>query len=136
MKRLAPFPTDAELEFGIPIFLQQLIETLRLEQTSVGETAASQDSELRTHGFTVDQVVHAYGDLCQAVTEYGRMREGATAVRSSAATNEQLGFLAHELRNMIGAAMLAVAANKGTLSTRNMPENGCVFVIDLPRSFD
>ena len=32
--RLAPKATDAELEHGIPFFLEQLIKTLRVEQTS------------------------------------------------------------------------------------------------------
>jgi len=47
-------------------------------------------------GFTVDQVVHDYGDLCQAITEL----------------NERLGSLAHELRNLLSTAMLAVQVIK------------------------
>jgi len=90
MKRRAPKATDAELEHGIPLFLDQLIKTLRMEQSSdplqsrsvsgpsdggksasseIGTTAAQHGLELMHHGFTVDQVVHDYGDLCQAVTE-------------------------------------------------------------------
>jgi signal transduction histidine kinase len=82
--------TAAELQHGIPLFLDQLIKTLRVEQTSepmqsrkvsgpsgggtpvlseVGVTAARHGRELLHHGFTVDQVVHDYGDLCQAITE-------------------------------------------------------------------
>jgi hypothetical protein len=33
-ERVAPKPTDAELEHGIPLFLDQLIKTLQMEQTS------------------------------------------------------------------------------------------------------
>jgi signal transduction histidine kinase len=90
LKRRAPKVTDAELEHGIPLFLDQLIKTLRIEQSSeplqsrtvsgpsdgggsasseIGATAAQHGLELMHHGFTVDQVVHDYGDLCQAVTE-------------------------------------------------------------------
>jgi signal transduction histidine kinase len=90
LKRRAPKATDAELEHGIPLFLDQLIKTLRVEQSStplqsrrvsgpsdgegsatseIGATAAQHGLELLHHGFTVDQVVHDYGDLCQAVTE-------------------------------------------------------------------
>ncbi|HWS62501.1 MAG TPA: HAMP domain-containing sensor histidine kinase [Steroidobacteraceae bacterium] len=90
LKRRAPKATDAELEHGIPAFLDQLIKTLTLEQSSeplesrrvsgpsnggksasseIGATAAQHGLELLHHGFTVDQVVHDYGDLCQAVTE-------------------------------------------------------------------
>jgi hypothetical protein len=64
--------------------LQQLVETLREEQTTalrsgadsqptpaptaIGRTAALHGAELLRRGFTVDQVVHDYGDVCQCVT--------------------------------------------------------------------
>ena len=35
----------------------------------IGSTAGRHGNELLRKGFTVDQVVHDYGDLCQAVTE-------------------------------------------------------------------
>jgi hypothetical protein len=77
------------LEHGIPIFLDQLIKTLQAEQTAepmesrkisgppggnrmlseVGETATRHGRELLRLGFTIDQVVHDYGDLCQAITD-------------------------------------------------------------------
>src|SRR3990170_1662955 len=89
-QRRAPKATDTELEHGIPHFLEQLIKTLRLEQLSeplssrrvsgasggaesgvseIGATAAQHGRELLRCGFTVDQVVHNYGDLCQAITD-------------------------------------------------------------------
>jgi signal transduction histidine kinase len=90
-KRPIPPPTAAELTYGIPIFLSQIIKTLRLEETSdaagstrvsgapdptgvpgkseIGASAAQHGDELHRQGFTVDQVVHDYGDLCQAVTD-------------------------------------------------------------------
>lgn len=37
--------------------------------SEIGATAARHGRELLEHGFTIDQVVHAYGDLCQAITE-------------------------------------------------------------------
>jgi len=88
-QRSAPKATDAENEHGIPLFLDQLIKTLQVEQTSepllsrkvsgpsgggpslseLGETAARHGRELMDRGFTVEQVVHDYGDLCQAITD-------------------------------------------------------------------
>jgi len=89
-RRTAPKATDAEREHGVPLFLDQLIETLRVEHTlapmqvreisgrssgerpgstEIGVTAALHGRELLQQGFTVDQVVHGYGDVCQAVTE-------------------------------------------------------------------
>jgi signal transduction histidine kinase len=79
-----------ELDHGITNFLDQLIKTLKVEQTSepmssrrvsgpsgggnlalseIGATASRHGRELLLHGFTVDQVVHDYGDLCQAITD-------------------------------------------------------------------
>ena len=59
------------------LFLDQLAETLRREQETaarptseeIARSAAQHGGELRRAGFTVAQVVHDYGDVCQAVTE-------------------------------------------------------------------
>ena len=84
-KRFAPSETPAPLDHGVPLFLQQLVETLRLEQTQppgeivepmptpapteIGRAAAVHGAELLRLGYTIDQVVHDYGDVCQSVTE-------------------------------------------------------------------
>ena len=90
-KRDSPPVTALELEYGVPLFLDQLVETLRCEQdapppapkhggirvasigtgvaTESSRTAALHGKELLDEGYTVEQVVHDYGDLCQAVTE-------------------------------------------------------------------
>lgn len=85
------FPANGKnvaLEHGIPLFLDQTIETLMLEQAprrmpddggagqperratlgQLRETAARHGLELQRHGFSIEQVVHGYGDLCQAIT--------------------------------------------------------------------
>lgn len=163
-QRPAPKATDAELEHGIPLFLDQLIKTLQMERmaepmlsrevsgrsggggtalSEIGMTAARHGLELLRHGFTVDQVVHDYGDMCQAitdlsferdvsigidefrtlnrcldnaiagaVTEFAHQRDLLTTGKDEQALNERLGFLAHELRNLIQTATLAVAAMK------------------------
>lgn len=71
--RMAPRPTEAELQMGIPLFLDQLITTLVHPSASVGPemtaSATKHGSELLRMGFTVSQVVHDYGGLCQAITE-------------------------------------------------------------------
>ncbi len=43
--------------------------------TEMGEMAATHGRELLDHGFTVDQVVHAYGDACQAITDLAFERD-------------------------------------------------------------
>ncbi len=89
-KRDSPAVTAGELDHGIPLFLDQLIKTLMVEQTApllesrqvssllredgkhahseLGDRAAQHGAELMRRGFTVEQVVHDYGDLCQAIT--------------------------------------------------------------------
>jgi hypothetical protein len=82
-KRFEPVETQATIDHGVPLFLQQLVETLREEQgthirsadsepapahTEIGRAAALHGAELLRRGFSVDQVVHDYGDVCQSVT--------------------------------------------------------------------
>src|SRR5205814_2006843 len=69
--RSIPPPTKAEIDHGVPVFLDQLGNALRLGLTSgdICETAIQHGHDLRLQGFTVSQVVHDYGDICQAITE-------------------------------------------------------------------
>lgn len=161
----APFGTShEELDYGVTVFLDQLIRTLQVEATSeptrsrkvsgpagggkpvlseISESATLHGRELLQHGFTVDEVVHDYGDLCQAisdlafergeiidasefrtlnrcldnaianaVTEFGYQRDFAVAEKQAVALNERLGFFAHELRNQLGTATLALSIIK------------------------
>jgi hypothetical protein len=71
-----PLVSTSELEHGVPLFLSQLSETLRSETEprpfspkAIGESAAKHGRELRERGFNISQVVHDYGDICQAITE-------------------------------------------------------------------
>lgn len=70
--RSMPVPTPAELEYGIPRFLDQLVEALRHRLASnveIDRSAAQHGRELHLQGFTVSQVVHDYGDVCQSITD-------------------------------------------------------------------
>lgn len=79
-----------ELDHGITIFLDQLIKTLQMELTpypmlsrkvsgptgggkpmlsEMGESAAAHGRELLEHGYTVEELVHDYGDLCQSIMD-------------------------------------------------------------------
>ncbi len=163
-RRPAPGAHEEELEYGITPFLDQLIKTLQVEQTAdpmrsrkvsgpsggensgsseIGATATRHGRELLQRGFTVDQVVHDYGDLFQAitelafeleapiqtdefhtlnrcldnaiadaVTEFNYQRDFIAADKQTHALNERLGFFAHELRNLISTATLALSAIK------------------------
>jgi signal transduction histidine kinase len=70
--RSVPPPTDAEIDHGVPVFLDQLRDALRLGETTspeIGRSAIKHGHDLLRQGFTVSQVVHDYGDVCQAITE-------------------------------------------------------------------
>ena len=82
-----PSVSTREIEYGVPLFLTQLAETLRLEATDtpfpatvIGSTAARHGAELLEAGFNVSQVVHDYGDICRAVTELAVERRAAITV--------------------------------------------------------
>lgn len=54
------------------MFLDQLQSALRLGETTspeISKSAIKHGHDLLRQGFTVSQVVHDYGDVCQAITE-------------------------------------------------------------------
>ena len=70
--RSVPPSMEAEIEHGVPLFLDQLVHALRLGVSSgleIGNSAVLHGDDLRRQGFTVSQVVHDYGDICQSITE-------------------------------------------------------------------
>ena len=144
--RASPRPTEDELENGVPKFLCQLEEILNADACAsqpngaeMASSATQHGGDLLRRGFTVGQVVHDYGDVCQAVTELAVDRNVAIATAefrtlnrclddaiASAVTEyghqreatrargevERLGLFAHELRNLLGAATLSFHALK------------------------
>ncbi len=81
--RSVPPPTPAELTYGVPRFLDQLVEMLRNPMGSTSEldvSAARHGRQLRLQGFTVSQVVHDYGDVCQSITDLAMEKEAPISV--------------------------------------------------------
>lgn len=93
--------TEMQLRNGVPMFLSQLTRTLEAEQdggpaagvaisgasggdgatlSEMGISAAAHGSALLDLGYTVDQVVHDYGDLCQAITDLAVERDAPFSV--------------------------------------------------------
>lgn len=85
-ERFKPARVPPAIDHGVPLFLQQLVEMLRTEQLSaagsgsvesrgilssseIARAAAIHGADLLHQGFTIDQVVHEYGNVCQSVTE-------------------------------------------------------------------
>lgn len=148
----------------MPLFLDQLIKMLQLQEhtpepapdpkisnasnegeagSEMGMSATRHGRELMQRGFSVEQVVREYGDLCQeitglaiernapigveefrtlnrclddgiadAVTEFAYQRDALMATTEAVSLNERLGFLAHELRNLLHKATLAILVIK------------------------
>jgi signal transduction histidine kinase len=146
--RAAPRATPVELETGVPLFLDQLVATLRIQESTgappsphqIGLSAAKHGNILQKIGFTAAQVIHDYGDVCQAITELAveldapitadefrtlnRCLDEAMAeavsefgrqreLSMSDDETERLGFFAHELRNLLSNSMLAFEVLKG-----------------------
>ena len=138
--RAAPDASLDELENGVPLFLTQLGHVLAREAADVapdgsvmGIDATALGSELLAKGYTIGQVVHNYGDICQAITELAVERgiritteefhtlnrcldeaianavtEYARQSREDAseANARRQGVFTHELRNYLNTAML------------------------------
>jgi len=134
----APDPsTPEDVEHGVPPFLDQLAEALRLPSSrspEIREGAVRRGEEMHRLGFTVGQVVHHYGDICQAITELALDREAAISTadfqtlnrcldvaiadavtgfgrrrdeRISADGTERLAIFSHEIRNLLHSATLS-----------------------------
>jgi signal transduction histidine kinase len=110
-RRLQRNATEIQLVNGIPLFLDQLIRTLVAEDggdaalslevsgpsggdveapSEIGVGAIAHGKALLGLGFTVDQVVHDYGDLCQAITQLAEERDAPFRVEEFRTLNRCL----------------------------------------------
>ena len=140
-------PTSVQLKQGLPLFFSQLIDELKRVQESNGNQnkkkiekemsyeGGKHGAELLRLGYTITHVVHAYGSMCQSITQLATSKDSnisnqefhdlnrcldtaiAGAVeefqlqRNHYATNrdaEHLGFLAHELRNALTSIKISL----------------------------
>jgi signal transduction histidine kinase len=69
--RSIPPPSEAEINHGVPLFLDQLVDSLRLgtDSLEIDRSAGQHGHDLLLKGFTVSQVVHDYGDVCQTIAD-------------------------------------------------------------------
>ena len=100
-----------QLRHGIPMFLDQLTRTLGAEEaghaaesmaisgaagrtspglSEIGVSAAAHGKELLELGFSVEQVVHDYGDLCQSITDLAFERDAAFPIQDFRTLNRCL----------------------------------------------
>ena len=161
--RPVPPPTRAEIDHGVPLFLDQLVGALQRGASSsveIADTAACMGTIFCGRVY-LSQVVHDYGDVCQsitelaversapisiddfrvlngclddaiasAVTQYSTERTQSTADIETSHQNERIGFLVHELRNLLQTAIMAfevvksgnvgIAGSTGTVLHRSL----------------
>ena len=124
--------TPRQLASGVPMFLEQLTRTLEAEEggnvdegalisgpaggdaaslSEIGVSAAAHGKELLGLGYTVDQVVHDYGDLCQAITDLAVERDAPFSV-------DQFRTLNRCLDNAIADAVTEFAAQRDATASR------------------
>lgn len=105
-KRRAPRPTPHELEYGVPLFVDQLAVILggsdpsraEAEDAEMDRTAGEHGKELLRHEFTIEQVVHDYGDLFQVIT-------GLAVEKGKSITVPEFSVLHRRLDEAIAAAV-------------------------------
>ena len=128
--------TPDQLSHGIPMFLDQLTRTLGAEEegnaasglqisgpsggdalalSEMGVSATVHGGELLGLGYTVDQVVHDYGDLCQAITDLAFERDAPFSV-------DQFRTLNRCLDNAIADAVTEFAAQRDLEVARRQAE--------------
>lgn len=103
--------TPEQLANGIPLFLSQLIRTLEAEDEGrmaeslrisgasggdatgssvMGASATAHGKKLLELGYSVDQVVHDYGDICQSITDLAVERHEPFSVQEFRTLNRCL----------------------------------------------
>ena len=121
-RRRAPRATPSELEYGVPFFLSQMTEMLTeqggsavgmrrgSDMAQLASGATRHGDELLRHDFTIEQVVHDYGDLCQSITDMA-------AEQNVGITAQEFGILNINLDNAIAGAVTEYARQRETALT-------------------
>lgn len=141
-------PTSADLDLGLPTLYEELVEVLRISlendsperrnqfvQDTITAGASRQHAkEAYRLGYTVSQLIHSYGCICQGITEFAHetdsritaaefsqlnlcldvaIAQAVSVFETLRDENKQreedirLGSLIHELRNSLSSAIMA-----------------------------
>lgn len=128
--------TPEQLKDGIPLFLEQLVRTLAADSagataaslrisgsgvgganalSEMGVSATAHGKQLLELGYTVDQVVHGYGDLCQAISDMAVERDASFPV-------EEFRTLNRCLDNAIAEAVTEFSGQRDVAAARRYAE--------------
>jgi signal transduction histidine kinase len=125
--------TVEQLSNGVPLFLAQLQRTLEAEEgagdaaesrrisgpsggtasviSEMSVSAMAHGKQLLELGFSIDQVVHDYGDLCQAITDLAFERDAPFSV-------DEFRTLNRCLDNAIASAVSAFTSERDAVLAR------------------
>jgi len=129
--------TEHQLANGVPMVLDQMTRTLAAEENNqpdvgilisgpsggdskalseIGVTATAHGKELLNLGYSLDQVVHDYGDLCQAITDMAFERNEPFSVA-------QFRTLNRCLDNAIADSVTEFSAQRDALVAHHQLQN-------------
>jgi hypothetical protein len=147
-KRFEASESEAAIDHGVPLFLEQRVETLRAERetnvregvdtdptpapTPIGRAAALHGAELLRRGFSVDQVVHDYGDVCQCVTALAVEQKSDISVDEFRTLNRCLDNAIADAVAAYGAAHLASVEHQ----SETLQQRLAVFAAEQRRLID
>jgi hypothetical protein len=128
--------TPEQLRNGIPLFLEQLARTLAADAageaaesvrisgsgvagsnalSEMGVSATAHGKQLLELGYSVDEVVHGYGDLCQAISDMAVERDAAFPV-------DEFRTLNRCLDNAIADAVTEFSSQRDVATARRYAE--------------
>ena len=153
-KRPLRAATIEQLKNGIPLFLEQLIKTLEAEAdgqdgkslrisgaaggdaqalSEMGVGAAAHGKQLLELGYSVDQVVHDYGDLCQSITDLAMERDAPFGVDEFRTLNRCLDNAIADAVTEFGFQREAGLASR---QSAEMHERRASFIHEVRNSLD
>ena len=132
-RRLAPDEVPGDIVHGVPLFLSQLVDTLRCEQfvaaaganyepapagAAIALRAALHGTELLRRGYGIDQVVHDYGDVCQTVMELAIEQKAGITVNEFRILNRCLDCAIADAVSAFGSRDAKAAADAAEASRK------------------
>jgi hypothetical protein len=149
-----PRPDDLETRHGVHVFLDQLREALVAEakrdpanqaeadpptNPNIAKTATLHGHDLLGLGFSVDEVVHDYGDVCQAVTELAVELDAPISVADFHTLNRCLdNAIASAVTAWTGDRETDVSAKEGQRASKDERlrrlVSGSITIFDLVRA--
>jgi hypothetical protein len=130
--RTGPAPAGTDTNRGVPMFLDQLLDVLQHRPSTdltITQTATEHGRDLLLQGYTVAQVVHDYGDVCQAITDLA-------VERHSTISSDDFRTLNRCLDDAIAGAVTEFGRDRPSVDDRVIDDARASVTRDLLRAID